>query len=214
MYNIVLKMNKDKKEQKSIFGKGKEKILECFYKNRKKDFYFSEILRETGLTQNTTLKHLKNLQELGVIISTKKIGNTFYKINAKNPLIYAIFSYFDYKKFNELPSERKRAILSFLDKIKVKPLIILLFGSTAKGTFEKDSDIDLLLVYNRKESEDSKLKKDIEATTGAKIQTFIIDLNYFKEQILKEEDNVVIHSIKTGFPIAGNDKFYREVLND
>ncbi len=150
MYNLVLKMNKNKKEQKSMFGKGKEKILECFYRNRKKELYFSEILRETGLTQNTTLKHLKNLQELGFLISTKKIGNTFYKINAKNQIVYSIFSYFDYKKLNELPSERKRAILSFLDKIKIKPLIILLFGSTAKGTFGKDSDIDFLLIYNKK----------------------------------------------------------------
>jgi len=214
MYNIVLKMNKDKKEQKSMFGRGKEKILEFFYRNRKKEFYFSEILRGTGLTQNTTLKHFKSLQELGLIISTKKIGNTFYKINTKNPLIYAIFSYFDYKRLNELPSERKRAILTFLDKIKVKPLIILLFGSTAKKTFGKNSDIDLLLIYNKKESEDSRLKKDIEATTGVKIQIFIIDLDYLKEQILKEEDNVIIHAIKTGFPITGHDKFYREVLND
>lgn len=209
MYNIVPKMNKEKR---NIFGKGKEKILECFYKNRKKELYFSEILRETGLTQNTTLKHLKNMQGLGIVVSTKKIGNTFYKINPKNYLVYAIFSYFDYKRLNELPFERKRAISEFLDKISVKPLIALVFGSTAKGTFGKDSDIDLLLIYNKKEIGDSKLKKDIEATTGTKIQTFIIDLGYFKEQIIKEEDDVITHAIKTGFPITGNDKFYKEAL--
>jgi len=210
MYNIVLKMNNS---INSLFGKGKEKILECFYRNRKKEFYFSEILRETKLTQNTTLKHLANLQKLNLVISTKKIGNTFYKINPKNPLIYSIFSYFDYKKLNELLSERKRAITEFLDKILVKPLIALIFGSTAKGTFGKESDIDILLIYNKKELEDSKLKKDIEAVTGVKIQTFIIDFDYFKEQIIKEEDSVITHAIKTGFPITGNDKFYQEVLN-
>ena len=210
MYNIVLKMNN---KINGLFGKGKGKILECFYRNRKKEPYFSEILRETKLTQNTTLKHLANLQELGLVISTKKVGNTFYKVNPKNPLIYAIFSYFDYKKLNELPLERKRAINEFLDSIQVKPLIALVFGSTAKGTFGKESDIDVLLIYNKKELEDSKLKKDIEAITGVKIQTFIIDFKYFKGQILKEEDSVITHAIKTGFPITGNDKFYKEVLN-
>ena len=196
-----------------LFNKGKEKILECFYRNRKKELYFSEILRETKLTQNTTLKHLANLQNLDIVISTKKIGNTFYKVNPKNPLIYAVFSYFDYKRLNELPPERKRAINEFLDSIQVKPLIALVFGSTAKGTFGKESDIDVLLIYNKKELEDSKLKKDIEAITGVKIQTFIIDFKYFKGQILKEEDSVITHAIKTGFPITGNDKFYKEVLN-
>ena len=134
-----------------LFNKGKEKILECFYRNRKKELYFSEILRETKLTQNTTLTHLANLQRLNVIISTKKIGNTFFRTNPKNPLIYSIFSYFDYKRFNELPSERKRAINDFLDKIQIKPLVAVVFGSTAKGSFGKESDIDILLIYNKKE---------------------------------------------------------------
>jgi len=207
MYNIVPKMNN------TIFGKGKEKILECFYRNRQKELYFSEILRETGLTQNTTLKHLKNMQGLGLIISTKKIGNTFYKINPKNPFLYAIFSYFDYKRFTKLPSERKRAVNEFLDKVKSKPLIALIFGSTAKGTFEKESDIDILLIFNKKETIDKKLRENIKAVTGVKIQAFIINFDYFKEQIIRQEDNIITHAIKTGFPITGNDKFYKEVLN-
>lgn len=207
MYNLVLKMNN------TLFGRGKEKILECFYRNRQKELYFSEVLRETKLTQNTTLKHLANLQKLGLVLSTKRIGNTFYKVNAKNSLIYSVFSYFDYKKLNELPFERKKAISDFLGKIEIKPLITVIFGSTAKGTFEKKSDIDILLIFNKKELESQKLKKDIEAVTGVKIQTFIIDFGYFKEQIIKEEDSVITHAIKTGFPIAGNDKFYQEVLN-
>ncbi|MBS3167015.1 nucleotidyltransferase domain-containing protein [Candidatus Woesearchaeota archaeon] len=198
----------------TLFGNGKEKILACFYRNYTKELYFSEILRETKLTQNTTLKHLKNLQTNNLIICTKKIGNTFYKLNPKNKQLYAILAYFDYKKFNELPLDRRRAITDLLDKLKIKPLITLLFGSTAKGTFSKESDIDLLLVYNKKESEDQKLKKDIEAITGVKIQTFIINFDYFKEQILREEDKVITHAIKTGFPLSGNDQFYKEVLND
>ena len=208
MYNHVHKMNNN------IFGKGKEKILECLYVNRFKELYFSEILRETKLTPNTTLKHLKNLQENKLIISIKKIGNTFYKLNSKNPQIYSILSYFDYKILNKLPSERKRAILELLDKIKVNPLIAVIFGSTAKGTFEKNSDIDTLLIFNKKENKNLKLREDIEAITGIKIQTFIIDFEYFKEQLAKGEDRVIIHAIKTGFPIVGSNTFYQEVLND
>jgi len=207
MNKMIHKMNNN------LFGKGKGKILECLYRNRQKELYFSEILRETGLTQNTTLKHLKNLQDNNIVISNKKIGNTFYRINPKNPQIYSIFSYFDYKRFNSLPSEKKRAINEFLNRIKIKPLIVLIFGSTAKETFEKNSDIDVLLIFNKKEIKDAKLKEDIESITGVRIQIFIIDLDYFKEQILKEEDKVIIHAIKTGFVMTGFDRFYGEVLN-
>lgn len=206
MYNVVPKMNKQ------IFGKGKEKILECFYRNRDKELYFSEILRETSLTQNTTLKHLASLREANLIISTKKIGNTFYKVNPRNPQLFSIFSYFDYGRFNELPSDRKRAIVEFLTKIENKPLISIIFGSTAKGTFNKESDIDILLVYNKKEAENAKLKRDIESVTGTRIQVFIIDYAYFKEQVLTKMDNVIVHGIKTGFIMSGHYEFYKEIL--
>ena len=126
--------------------------------------------------------------------------------------MFAIFSYFDYKRLNELPITRKRAITEFLDKLKAKPLICVIFGSTAKGTYNKESDIDLLLIYNEKEVGDSKLKKDIEAVTSANIQDLIISYDSFKEQILKEEDSVIVHAIKTGFVMSGHYYFYKEVL--
>jgi len=202
MYKTIQKMY-------NILNKGKEKILECFYKNRK-ELYFSEILRETKLTPNTTLKHLNNLKDL--IISNKTKGNTFYKINNKDLQIFSIFSYFDYKRFNELDNTRKITITEFIENLKVKPLIILIFGSTAKKTYTKKSDIDILLIYNKKEEEDNKLKKDIESITGINIQTFIIDYDYFKEQLLKKEDNLIIHAVKTGFVLLGGYYFYKEVL--
>ena len=202
MYKIIQKMNR-------ILNKGKEKVLECFYKN-KKELYFSEILRETKLTPNTTLKHLNNLKDL--IISKKTRGNRFYKINNKNPQIFSIFSYFDYKRFNELDNTRKRAIIEFINRLKIKPLIALIFGSTAKKSYTKESDIDILLIFNEKRKEDKNLKKDIESLTGTNIQAFIIDYNYFKEQLLKKEDNIILHAVKTGFVILGCYYFYSEVL--
>jgi len=193
-----------------LFGKGKGKILECFYKNKFKELYFSEILRETLLTQNTTLKHLDNLQKNNLVISTKNIAHTFYRINSKSQLMYAILAYFDYKRLDNLPSSRKRAIIEFVEA--AKPLIAVVFGSTAKKTFTEESDIDMLLVFNRKEEISDKVIKDIEATTGVTIQTFVIDFEGFKEQIAMEEDKVVAHAIKTGFVVTGHNYFYKEAL--
>ncbi len=206
MYKLVPKMNNN------LFGKGKEKILECFCRQRSKTLYFSEILRETNLTQNTTLKHLDKLQKLNLITTTKTQAHTFYKVNINNFQIYSIFSYFDYQRYNQLPTSRKRAIKQFLDYLITKPLIAIIFGSTAKNTFTKESDIDILLIFNKKEETDKKILTDLEATTGFHIQAFTIDYHYFQEQILKEEDKVITHAIKTGFVMSGHDHFYNEVL--
>ncbi len=198
--------------KQTLFGKGREKILRYFYEARGRERYFSEILRATGLSQPATLHQLRALEASNILISTKKIGNTFYKINAKNPQVRAIFAYFDYQRLNELPSTRRKAIIEFLERMEKKTLIALVFGSTAKGTFTKESDIDLLLVYNTKEKADTKLQEEIEAITGMNIQTFIINYAYFKEQTMKQDDAVVTHAIKTGFTVSGFDLFYQEVL--
>lgn len=197
---------------KPIFSKGREKILECFYRNKNKEFYFSEILRETELTQKTTLNHLRVMVDNGIIILTKKGKNVFYRLNRKNPQVFSILSYFDYKIFNGLPGIRKRAIVEFIDSLKNKPLIALVFGSTARKTFTHESDIDIVLVFNKKEPKQEKLKKDIEATTGLNIEPFILDYDYFIEQLLKQEDAVIAHAIKTGFVMIGHYYFYKEIL--
>lgn len=198
--------------KQTLFGKGRERILRCFYEARGKERYFSEILRATGLSPPAALHQLRALEVSNFLVSTKKIGNTFYKINAKNPQVSTLFAYLDYQRLSELPSPRRKAIVEFLERIVKKPLIAVVFGSTAKGTFAKESDIDLLLVYNIKEKADTKLQGEIEAITGMNIQTFIIDYAYFKEQMMKQDDAVVTHAIKTGFTVSGFDLFYQEVL--
>ena len=197
---------------KSLINKGKEKIIECFYNNRNKEIYFNEIIRETKLTQNTTLKHLQSLKENNLIKVTKSKAHTFYKINPSNPQIYSLFSYFDYKKLNNLSSRRKRAIIEYLDKLPTKPLIMLVFGSTAKGTYKNSSDIDIVLIYNKKKKVYKKLMDDIESLTGFNIQPFIIDYHYFIEQVLSGKDKVITHAIKTGFVVTGHYYFYKGVL--
>jgi len=198
----------------SVFNQGRAKILKCFYKNRRNPLYFREITRETGLTQTTTLAHLKALQEQRILTRIKKKAHTYYQINGKNPQVYALFSYLDYQHLNELPFERRSAIQEYLNQLKTKPLIALIFGSTAKKTFTSESDIDLLLVFNQKETRQEKLKNDIEATTGIHVQSFPIHYDYFKTQLLKQEDAVITHAIKTGFVVIGHHYFYEEVLKE
>ena len=197
----------------TLFGKGKEKILEAFYQRRDEEIYFNEMLRETGLTPTTTLKHLQGLAKAGMIIVRKKTANTFYLLNPSNPMCIPLLSYFDYKRLCRLNSARKRAIHETIEALDEKPIIAIVFGSTAKNTYTKESDLDLLLVYNKKTIIGKKVFSDVEATTGISIQAVAIDFAYFKEQNLKGEDKVIAHAIKTGFVIIGHYYFYNEVLS-
>ncbi len=204
-----------------LFSKGKEKILECFYRNRK-EMYFSEILRETKLTPNTTLKHLKNLQEANLISSTKKIGNTFYRINS-NQTVYSIFTYFDNLRLNSLNRDVKIPLNEFIKRMPKETAFIILFGSSSRKQEKKGSDIDLLIVlhdFKNKELQEqyekyikNQMQKTIEKINAASIHPFVVF--YTTTKVFKHEtDYLVTEAKNTGFCIYNNQGYCNWLLNN
>ncbi len=69
-------------------------------------------------------------------------------------------------EFLDIPNELKSFINDFVSALKEKEYVLgtLLFGSVSKGTFNENSDIDLLIVVNdgyKNASEISKIKIDM-----------------------------------------------------
>ena len=51
------------------------------------------------------------------------------------------------EKILSLPLKIQNALSEFLEELEIKPLIVLIFGSYAKRKYTKESDIDILLVF-------------------------------------------------------------------
>ena len=117
---------------------------------------------------------------------------------------------FDLEKLNALPNIRKNAIKYFLDYLKEKPLIAFVFGSTAKGTFKEDSDIDIFIITNSKINTE-EAEKHAEALTGIRISTFQMRLEPFLKEIKLKEDPVIQSAIASGYPVLNN-LYYYEIL--
>ena len=77
-----------------------------------------------------------------------------------------------------------------------------MFGSTAKGNYKNDSDIDLLEISKRI---NTKAKKRAEALTGMKLQIFRISEEQFYK---KSYNNVIGAALETGFPVCQREFFY------
>ena len=133
----------------TISKTGHNKILRLFYEDKKARLHLREIARKTKLYANSATRFLKQLEDEGFLFSEKDGNLKKYGIK-KSEKLSNIFASFDIERLDKLPLARKRAINYFIDKLREKPIIVLLFGSTAKETFRRDSDIDLLLIVNNK----------------------------------------------------------------
>src|SRR3989338_6440849 len=89
---------------------------------------------------------------------------------------------------NVLDKNKKNAITQFLDELEEKPLIALIFGSYAKGNFTKDSDIDILLVFQEiKQKNIENTAKRISMRTNTKISPVYVGYKEFEKNLLNKE---------------------------
>ena len=81
-----------------MFGDSpKLKILDFFMDNPYFDFTKTEVIKELGMSKQTFYKYFKDLEDLGIVKPTRRIGRaTLYKINNDHPLV---------KKLNEIITE-------------------------------------------------------------------------------------------------------------
>ena len=84
-----------------------------------------------------------------------------------------------------MPVKVQNSFGDFLDEIEDKPLIALIFGSYAKKNYTKESDIDILLVFQKIEN----TAKRISMRTNTKINPVYIEYKNFKDNFLNKEHN-------------------------
>lgn len=185
----------------NIINKNSIKIIMAL---KGSQLYFNQISESTGIkSRNNLVKNLGIMAKAGILKKEKNKSNTFYEINYDNNIALSILNLINNFNFQNLPFERRKAIEEVI--VLFKPNLAVLFGSTAKGDFKKQSDIDLLFVYNRK---DNIKVNEIASRYGVKINPIIMEFNE-----LDKKNETIRHILKTGYPLTGHVYFYK-ILRD
>ncbi|GBE19434.1 nucleotidyltransferase domain protein [archaeon BMS3Abin17] len=145
----------------------------------------SRLLR-TGLPN--VLRYAKILEKENVIKKQKDAN--LIKLKLKKSLkTIAYLTQINTEKFLVLPQKIQAAISDFLDELEIKPLIVLIFGSYAKGNYTKNSDIDILLIFQKVEGEikiDNTANR-ISMRTNTKINPVYLNYKNFEKNFLNKE---------------------------
>ncbi len=118
---------------------------------------------------------------------------------------------FDVEKLEKLPQIRKQAVETYIKNLPKQPIFVILFGSTAKENYTKESDMDILLIANRK-IDPKNAEKEADTLHAIKISTFQITYEAFIKELKLKEDKVIQSAIRTGYPIINQVRYY-EVLD-
>src|SRR3989339_812275 len=188
--------------------KPEDKVYKAYFESKKNSLYFNEIKELSQLSDSSLTNTLNKLTKSNVLTQEKTKSNTFYKINNKK--IFALkFSEIAVQIFNNLNNGVKVPLRNFLKNIPKEIYTIVLFGSASRKEEQKGSDIDLLIIANKK-IDITNNKKEAEITSKHPISLFQATV----EEFLKNKDDVIIQARKTGFPIYKEQNFYEVLLDE
>ena len=156
-------------------------------------------------------RYLNELEKKKVLKSEKE-GNLKQYSLLQNQQVYAVLTMFDVEKTQKLPLLRKNSINTYIKALPLPPIFAVVFGSTAKETYNEESDIDILIVTHAK-IDTSKAEKEADAINAMKISTFQITFEEFKKELKLKEDKVIQSALETGYPVL-NHIYYYEILQN
>ena len=182
-------------------------IIRLYAKETGASIHLRAIARQTGLNVNSASRFLSQLERQGVLRSEREGSLKKYSLRPGDRT-FLLLTTLDLERLESLPGIRRKAIQQYLASLSEQPLITFLFGSTAKGTFRKDSDIDLLLVVNRRVRTEAAENK-AEAQTGLRVNALQVTFPEFLEELRLRKDKVLQAALEHGYPLTNHMGFHR-----
>ena len=187
--------------------KPEDKVYNAYFESKKNILYFNEMKELSKLSDSSLANTLNKLVKNSILNREKTKSNTFYKINDKK--IFALkFSEIAIQKFNNLKIGVKIPLRNFLKNIPNGVYNIILFGSASRNEQQKESDIDLLIISEKKIIL-TQNKKEAEITSKYPLSILQANINQF----IDNKDDIIIQARKTGFPIYKEQNFYEVILD-
>jgi predicted nucleotidyltransferase len=124
----------------ALFTKTQQRVLGLLYGKPDKSFYTNEIMRWADMGRGTIRRELDRLVSANLLTITREGNQNHYQAKQDNPV------------YNELLGIVRKTfgladvVMHALESLDAQIALAFIYGSIAKGTDARESDIDLMLV--------------------------------------------------------------------
>jgi len=175
----------------------RKKILEVFMRDPVKEIHLREISRLSKVSLNNVNNTLRQFAKDG-LFKRREISNmSFFKANLDNEDLLKLFEYLELKRKKEFYNKNKN-IARLLEKYTANVIelskrqiqLVVLFGSVARGKWDKGSDIDILAVSSNKDSDAINIlnKAKIDVSPLLEIRPISTTIEKFSEGLRKKTE--------------------------
>lgn len=166
------------------------KILEVFFNEPDKEFNPRQVSKKAKVAYGTAYYQLQDLATDGLLHKQRIANLNNFRANLKNEKLLKFFEYLELQRTEKFLAKKPRYKQVFEELLKdVKVEFVCLFGSFAKGCAVKDSDIDILIVGDKRkfETEIIKRSKKHSSTYGEEINPVFATEQQFEQGFENKE---------------------------
>ncbi|MEK6953337.1 MAG: nucleotidyltransferase domain-containing protein [Nanoarchaeota archaeon] len=187
----------------------KIKLINVLDKN-KNGVHIRELARLVKTSYNNTVRNIKILEKENTIKKEKEAN--LIKIKLKNsPLTIAYLKQAHTENFLKLPKKVITSITEFLNELQEKPLIALIFGSFANENYTGNSDIDILLVFQKISNQEDieNTAKRVSMRTNTRLSPVYVNYESFEKNFLNKSHEFSNEIRQKVIILAGIEHYYR-----
>ncbi|MFA5887732.1 MAG: nucleotidyltransferase domain-containing protein [Candidatus Nanoarchaeia archaeon] len=186
-------------------------IIRYLIENKNKELNILRISKELKMDYKNAYSIVKRLEKQS-LVNLEPFGQSsrVKLISPMHPLIFEA----EYQRRKELLKDKNLAVMlnDFKQAIKSKCYVLLVFGSYAKKTQTKNSDIDLMfIVPDGKEELFEKEVHRIASSLPLPIHYLVFSEKQFLEMIYAKESNVGQEALKNNIILYGIEAYYELV---
>ncbi len=151
----------------TLFTKTQQRVLGLFYGQPDKRFYTNEIVRRANMGRGTIQRELGRLVLAGLLTVTREGNQRYYQANEHNPVYLPLRALMEVIAVSaevghagaDITTDRDNLVIAgslVVSRVALRNLAqryhikrLLLFGSVARGQLQSDSDIDLLVDFEK-----------------------------------------------------------------
>lgn len=177
MGNDINKYNQCNTLSDGLFSKTRQAVLALLYGRTDSSFYTKQILDAVKIGRGTVQRELQNLTDAGIIVREVQGHQVYYRANERCPI------------FNELKNIVRKTfgvadVISQSLAAKAKKIrLAFIFGSVARSTDDRKSDIDVMVVGNISFGETVDLLSPAEEQLTREINAVVYPVAEFKQKI-------------------------------
>ncbi len=186
-------------------------LVKFLIENKNKELNIFKISKDLKIDYKNIHSMIKRLEK-EAIVKLEHFGKSsrIKLILQMNPLIFEA----EYLRRKDMLKNKNLAVMlnTFKTNLKSKQYILLLFGSYAKKTQTKNSDIDLIfIVPDEKEELFEKEVSRIAKSLPLPIHDLVFSEKQFLDMINSKEPNVGQEALKTNIILHGIEAYYEMI---